>query len=112
MKQTVDLTVSPTQSLAANFVTPGISIAPYQTFSFQVIFDWSGGATSTGSLVVEQSNDKVNWSVSPTSVQAISNTVNNLIYNLPNISARYARLSYTFTTGLGGSCQVIAHATI
>jgi hypothetical protein len=112
MKTTLDFNVQSGLSLAADFQSVPLEISRYSQLSLQVLFDFSGGATSTGSLSVEQSNNGVTWSVAPGSVQTIASTNTNVVYNVPTISARYMRVAYAFTSGLGGSCAIIGHATI
>lgn len=111
MKTTVDFNIQSGLSIAASFQSIGIEVSPYSQISIQVNFNQSG-ATSVGTMTIEQSNDKVNWATTPSTSQAVNNTVNNLVYNFATVTARYVRVAYTFTSGLGGSAAIVAHATL
>jgi hypothetical protein len=112
MKQTVDLTIIESQALGAGFNTPAISVAPYQLVSLQIIFTFSGGASSAGSVSLQSSNDGINFSTVPSSTLAYTNTTTNHIIELQRVGFKFLRLNNAHTSGTGGTCKVIAHCTI
>jgi len=112
MKQTVDLVIKESQALGADFTTPAISVAPYQLVSLQVIFDFSGGATSAGTVSLESSNDGTNFSTVPSSSLAYTATTTNHIIELQRVGFKFLRLANKHTSGANGTCKVIAHCTI
>ena len=112
MKQTVDLTIIESQALGASFNTPAINVSPYQLVSMQIIFDFSGGATSAGSVSLQSSNDGVNFSTVPSSSLSYTNATTNHIIELQRVGFKFLRLANTHSTGTGGTAKVIAHCTI
>jgi len=112
MKQTVDLVIKESQALGAGFNTPAISVAPYALVSLQIIFDFTGGASSAGSVSLQSSNDGVNFSTVPSSSLAYTNTTTNHIIELQRVGFKFLRLNNAHTSGSGGTCKVIAHCTI
>ena len=112
MKTTVDLTLNTGLSLAANFNSVPIEASRYTAFSVQVIFDYTGGATSAGSFSIQQSNDGVTWATSPSSTQAAVSTNSSILWNIPSVTARYVRVAYTYASGTGGTASILAHATM
>lgn len=114
MKQTVDLVIKESQALGADFTTPAISVAPYQLVSLQIIFDFSGGATSAGDVSLQSSNDGVNFSTVPSSTLAYTNATTNHIIELQRVGFKFLRLANKDkgAGGTGGTAKVIAHCTI
>jgi hypothetical protein len=116
MKQTVDLVIVESQALnlppATTFFAPSINVSRFELVSVQTLFNFSGGATGTGAIRLQISNDNVNFFTLTSSGLSFSSTTTNHIQELQRIGFKFLRFQLTQNTGTGGTFKVIAHCTI
>ena len=89
------LTLSPDGTMTADITSETIDLK--NIYMLSVIAIWSG--TPTGNLILQVSNDGVNWVAHTT--QSAGGAASSKIFVIDNRSHRYARLFYDFTSSTG-----------
>lgn len=93
--------------------TGALKMEPYVSVSYQFVFDFSGGATSAGTVQIDASNDGVNWSEYPDSSLAFDNTLSpaNHVIEIRNFRSEWVRATVVKGTGTGGTTAIVAYVT-
>lgn len=108
-KETNDITIETAKSLGADGNSVPVDMSQYRWAQIQANLDYSGGATSAGSLSLQISADKVNWSPYPDSAQNFTSATGNIQWLIQDVNFRYVRVAIDNTSGSGGTATILGH---
>ena len=104
-------------NMGASFTTTPVSISQFAGFSVEISVDNTGTAstgTAAGTFEIQISNSNVDYYSlhlpdSSTTTEAVSSATDLLVmFDFPDVSARWVRVKYTRTSG-DGICDVYLH---
>jgi hypothetical protein len=101
-------TVVLTQTPIVSLTTGGNDISQFTKCSYQIVYDFTAG-TSAGDMILEASNDGVNYVAYPTATIAFTNSSTSDIFEFTSIGIRFARIRIDVTSGTGGLVTIYGH---
>lgn len=102
----IALAAAKTQSLAASFNTLSTSVKYHDNLSYQTVITTTN---STGRMVLQGSNDNVNWcDLTTSAVVAASN--DDAVINVNQFPFAFMRMAYTSTIAGTGTCSIVLMA--
>lgn len=108
-KETQDIVITSSISLAANGQSVPVEMAQYRWAQIQANLDYGGGATSAGNLQLQISADRINWSDYPDSAQNFTSASGNIQWLIQDVNFRWLRVAVTNTSGTGGTSAILGH---
>lgn len=77
------------------------------TPGYAIQFSWSGASTPVGTFSLEASNDNSVYTTINESTVAVSGASDSIMINVERPAYLYVRVSYTRTSGSGGSVLIL-----
>lgn len=106
VRTTNSFTVIESISIAADGNAPSIDVSKYSYYSYQIIFDSSGGATSAGSIALQVSDNNVVFTTISSSILAYTNTTVTHMVEVTSVGHQWSRINIDNTSGTGGTAKV------
>lgn len=108
-KQTQDLTILSAKSLTSDFNAPALIMSQWDRASIQATYDFSGGATSAGTIKLQVSNDGTNFADYANTAIAVTNASTVDFWSLADLQEKHIRVAWDNTSGTGGTVTIVGH---
>jgi hypothetical protein len=97
VRTTNNYTVIESISIAADGNAPSIDVSKYSYYSYQIVFDSSGGATSAGNIALQVSDNNAFFTTIASTVLAYTNTTVTHIIEVTSVGHQWSRINIKVT---------------